>query len=323
MIKILKLFVLIVTLSLFTGCGMIPNEQSGSDTTDGTPVPTPTRDPSGYQAIDPESCLIADWTTLQTGDIEGNLLAWQPQQSGAPTGTSNLAYLGPTDKSSWYTGELMLAVGPDYTQHIKLAPNTLATGDLTWSPSGRRLAFLAYRQNEGLYTAAVVSPDATGLTDLFPSDLARTDNRSSQKAIIGWKGENTLQVMSSCGEECRLAYDFEMGTTAGPILTPTVVENYRELNQNLEITRNELVYTPEVFPKNMRSPHWSPNDNLVTYIDRRGLLWLLKIDTKTMYLLDIGLRDVYETQWALDSASLAVRAEDRIFVFEIPCRTNK
>ena len=40
-----------------------------------------------------------------------------------------------------------------------------------------------------------------------------------------------------------------------------------------------------------------------------------------MYPLDIGLRDINETQWSLDSARLGIRAEDRIFIFEVPCRT--
>lgn len=266
--------------------------------------------------------MAADWTTLQSGDSQGNLIAWQPHQEGAADGVSNLAYLAPTNTSAWYTGELLLATGPDYVQHLPLAPTILVTGDLTWSPSGEMLAFLAYRPNEGLNTVMVVGADGSGLTDLFPADAARTDNRSSRKAILGWKNNRTVQVMTSCGEECREAFDFQIDATAGPALTPTVVENYRELNENLTITRHELAYEAEQFPKNMNSPHWSPDEILVTYLDKRGLLWLLSMETKTMYSLDIGLRDVYETQWSTTSDSIAIRAEDRIFVFEVPCRSK-
>lgn len=265
--------------------------------------------------------MVADWTTLQTGDEQGNLIAWQPQQNGAADGVSNLAYLGPTKKSAWYTGELFLAIGPDYEQHTSLAQAVLVTGDLTWSPDGELLAFLAYRPNEGLHTAAVVAADGTGLIDLFPADLARTDARAGRKAIIGWKDNRTVQVMSSCGEECREAFDFQIDAEPGPVLTPTVIEDYKELSTNLAITRQELEYEEGTFPKVMNSPHWSPDGKLVAYMDKRGLLWLLSIEKKIIYALDIGLRDVYETQWSTTSDSLAIRAEDRIFVFEIPCRS--
>lgn len=314
------LLILLYSL-LAAGCEMTPDRQAIPVDVDGTPVPTPTPDPSGYQAfLEPEACMVADWTTLQSSDEQGNLIAWQPYQADAAPGVSNLAYLGPTGKSAWYTGELLLAIGPEFEEQIPLAPNVLVTGDLTWSPAGDLLAFLAYRPNEGLYTAMVAAADGSRLTDLFPAELARTDSRSGQKAIIGWKDNRTVQVMASCGEECRQAFDFQIEIPPGPVLTPTVVANYRELNENLAITRRELAYEEGQFPKNMNAPHWSPDETMLTYLDKRGLLWLLSIETKTMYALEIGLRDVYETQWSTTNDAIAIRAEDRIFVFEVPCR---
>jgi Tol biopolymer transport system component len=214
----------------------------------------------------------------------------------------------------------MLAKGPDYQQRIPLAPSILAAGDLTWSPSGAKLAFLAFRPNENLYTIMSVSPDGSGLTDLFPADLARTDKRTSQKAILGWKDENTLQVMSSCGEECRQSFDININTQPGPVLTPTPVANYRDLMTDLETHRKAPDYKPEEYPRGMRSPNWSPDSTLISYLDKRGFLWMLIVASKTIYPLDIGLRDVYETRWSSDSRTLGIRAEDRIFVFEIPCK---
>ena len=321
--RIAGLLLVLASVILTTGCISAPGSQPAAVSVDGTIVPTPTPDPSGFQAIlEPQACLVADWTTLQTSDEQGNLLAWQPHQAGAADGASNLAYLGPTDRSAWFTGELFLAQGPIFEQHTPLAATIQVNGDLTWSPDGAMLAFLAYRPNEGLHTVMVVAADGSGLTDLFPADLARTDNRSGKKAIIGWKDNRTVQVISSCGEECREGFDFEIGEAPRPVLTPTAVENYRELIDNLAITRRELDYEEEAFPKNMNSPHWSPDGKLITYLDKRGLLWLLSIEDKMMYALDIGLRDVYETQWSTTSDSIAIRAEDRIFVFEIPCRSK-
>jgi len=318
--RLLGLLVILCCL-LATGCETMPERTAAPVNVGGTPVPTPTPDPSGYQAIlEPEACMIADWITLQTSDEQGDLIAWQPHQADAAPGVSNLAFLGPTDKSAWYTGELLLAIGPKFKEQIPLAPNTLATGDLTWSPAGDLLAFVAYRPNEGLYTAMVAAADGSRLTDLFPAELARTDTRSGKKAIIGWKDNRTVQVMASCGEECRQAFDFQIDVPPGPVLTPTVIANYRELNENLAITRRELAYQEGQFPKIMNSPHWSPDETKLTYLDKRGLLWLLSIETKIMYPLEIGLREVYETQWSTTSDAIAIRAEDRIFVFEIPCR---
>ena len=285
-------------------------------------MPTPTRDPSGYQAVPAQSCLITDWAALQSDKPQGDLLAWQPD-------TQNLAYVAPAERTSWYIGDLMYVQGPDFKKKTVLAPNALSNGDLTWSPSGSRLAFLAYRPNEGVYTVMVVRPDGSGLTDLFPTDLARTDTRASQKAILGWQDENTLAVISSCGEECQMAYALQVNSAPGPALTPTPINDYHDLVGNLEMHRNVQDFDAKLFPKALSDeasnpmPNWSPNQRMIAYLDRRGLLWLLLIQEKISYLLDIGLRDVYETQWASGSQYIAIRAEDRIFIFQVPCKEKK
>lgn len=259
---------------------------------------------------------------MQSDKPAGSLIAWQPGSSSTP----RLAYLAPDDRSSWYTGVLMLATGPTFEERKPLATNVLATGDLTWSPSGERLAFLAFRPDENVYTVMTVNADGSGLTDLFPTDLARTDSRTSQKAIIGWKDENTVEVMSSCGEECRQAFDITIDEPAGPVLTPTPVEHYKDLTKNLTVDPVFPKFNQEDFPRGMSDDtavlNEAPNGDLIAYLDRRAILWLVSVPEQIMYVLDIGLRDVEETQWSLDSLLLAVRAEDRIFVFEIPCRSQ-
>jgi Tol biopolymer transport system component len=256
---------------------------------------------------------------MQSDKPQGDLITWQPD-------TENIAYIAPAERTSWYTGDLMYAKGPDFAEKIYLAPNVLANGDLTWSPEGSLLAFLAYRPNEGLYTVMVVRPDGSGLMDLFPSDMARTDTRSSQKAILGWRDEDTLEVISSCGEECRLAYAVQVSDASGPALTPTPLSNYHELTANLQMHRLVKDFDARKFPKSLSDessnpmPNWSPDETMIAYLDRRGLLWLLITKEQISYLLDVGLRDVYETQWGSASDHIAIRAEDRIFVFQVPCR---
>lgn len=297
----------LLVAAFLTACGGASAEGAA------TPVPTATLDTAGYRAVGTRACRIADWTTMQGSTEQGDLIAWRP-------GSRDLAYLAPAERSSWYVGDLTLAKAPDYSEKILLAPDVLAAGDLTWSPSGDTLAFLAFRPNEDIYTVMTVAADGSQLTDLFPTDAARTDTRASQKAVIGWKDDSTVQVMSSCGEQCRSSYDIRVSSSAAPALTPTPVGDYNELSWNLQISRRELEFDEEDFPRNfLRSPHWSPDSRWVAYLDKRLLLWVLDAAEKDIFPVDIGLRDVAETQWASDSGALAVRAEDRIFVFEIPC----
>jgi hypothetical protein len=306
---------------LLAGCGSAASNAALT----GTPIPTPTRDPSGYSVAEPQACQVAEMATMQSNLPQGDLLAFRPN-------TQDLAYFAPTDRTSWYVGSLMLAKAPDYAERIPLAPSVLAAGDLTWSPDGQYLAFLAYRPNENLYTVMVVQADGAGLKDLFPGDAARTDARTSQKSIIKWKDDNTLEVMTSCGEECRNAYDVAVGQAAAPGLVPTTIADYRELAGSLKLHPNIPTYQPDQFPKVMPtidpaktviSQNWSPDNRLVAYLDKKGYLWMLSIQQKILYPLDIGLRDVYEMEWSSSSQTLGVRAEDQIFIFEVPCRTGK
>ncbi|MBE0699707.1 MAG: PD40 domain-containing protein [Anaerolineaceae bacterium] len=332
----LSFFSFILIISLLAACGGANSNEGAADGSGNTPTPTATIDPSGYQAVASRSCLVNEWNTLQSEQrrgqavnwIQGDLLAWRP---GGTVERGELAFLAPGSRSSWFTGELTLASGMNYADHISLAPGVLANGDLTWSPEGTWLAFLAYRPNETIYTVMAVMADGSGLIDLFPTDLARTDNRSSQKAIVGWRSDTTVQVMVSCGEECRQAFDIDVTKPSNSLLIPTPVDDYTLLKQNLQISQQVQTITPDAFPKNMRvtpsipslSPiKWAPDGRQAAYLDRRGILWNLSLDEKINYILDIGLRDVYELQWSTTSDTLAIRAEDRVFLFQVPCREN-
>lgn len=329
------LLIILLTAGLLASC-------SGADDSGGLPAqaktltPTATLDPSGYQAVDSPACLVNEWNTLQAEQrragtiqwLQGDLLAWRP---GQPAGQEELAYIAPTDRSSWFSGALTLAKGQALAEQILLAPVVLANGNLTWSPSGEWLAFLAYRPNDNLYTVMVVSADGARLVDLFPADLARTDTRTAQKAILGWKNSRVVQVIASCGETCRLAYDLDVSLPSQPVLTPTVAEDYTEMRRALLPDPLVITITPNNFPKNMLvtpsanlrymgTVNWSSDMKKAAYLDRRGILWALSTEKKINYILDIGLRDVFETHWSPNADALAVRAEDRIFIFEDPCR---
>ena len=313
--SLLMLFMCLLLPLLLAACGILPNPEAGVG--ENTPVPTATLDPAGFRAVPSKACLIADWATMQTNRPQGDLIAWRPE-------TLDLAYINQIERSSWFVGDLVLAKAPDYSEHISLAPEYLVSGDLTWSPSGEKLAFLAFRPNENLTTVMVVNADGSGLKDLFPTDMARTDTRTSQKAIVGWTSETTIEVLSSCGDVCRNGYEIDISDSSAPSLQPTPIGDYTELGQALQMNRRMLEYGPDDFPRVMRDPatsrpHWSPNDVWVAYLDRRLLLWVLSPEDKITFPVELGLRDVSETQWSGEDSRLAVRAEDRIFIFTVPC----
>jgi hypothetical protein len=306
----------LAVLFVLAGCAMLPGlgaQQSGP-----TPAPTGTPDPAGYFAVETRACLVNDWMSMQTNLPQGDLMAWRPDSA-----SSDLAYLAPSGRSSWFIGSLMLAKAPEFKEHIPLAPNLLVSGDLTWSPSGERLAFLAFRPSENLYTVMTVRADGAQLTDHFPTDQARTDSRTSQKAILGWEDDETLLVMSSCGETCKNGYQIDISGPAEPALTPTPISDYTEFAKNLTMNRRVQEIEGDEYPRVLSTPrsipHWSSKDRWVAYLDKRLALWVLSPEEKVTFPVDFGLRDVYETHWSTGEDLLAVRAEDRLFVFQIPC----
>lgn len=329
--RTLLIFLLLTTgmLLILSACSSGPLESAveGELIEDGTPQPTPTMDPSGYREVPSQACLAGDWPTIQAERRQrglvswqrGNLIAWQPRQGGSREVVDRLAYLAPIDQSSWFNGQLMIALGPNFTEHTPIAVHVQVSGDLTWSPSGERLAFLALRPEDGLFTVMSVRADGSELIDLLPAELARTDTYTSEKAILGWKNDTTIQMITSCGDGCRLAYDLNVTHSAEFFPEPTPIDDYHQLKENLEIEQYVLEYTPEAFPKSVTQPKWSPNELLIDYLDKNGILWILDTREKVHFKVDIGLRSVYETKWSPGSDHLAVRAEDRIFVFRANC----
>jgi Tol biopolymer transport system component len=257
---------------------------------------------------------------MQTNKLQGDLLAWSPD------GT-RLAYLGPQPSTSWYVGITSIAEGPRFEQRSALVPNIMAVGDLNWSPDGTQIAFVALRADENVQTILVARADGGTLTDLFPLDEARSDRRGSQKSINGWRDANHLLVLASCEEDCQQPYEINVSTG---VIRPTGEAERRnalktptpgviKVLDHLEPEVNQRSYDPKVFPKVFNKPNWSPDGQQVLYLDRRGLLWNLNPGSKSQYVVDIGLRFVDETKWSPDGQSVAVRAEDRIFVFDLDC----
>lgn len=316
-----KLVSWLLVLVFLTGCSALSG--NAQDDPEIQPTLTPTADALGYQAVPSPACLVADWPGTQSDKMQGDLIAWQP-------GGTGLAYLAPSLSSTWYTGVLSLASGDKFVNRVPLTSNITASGDLTWSPDGMRLAFVAVRVDEGMQTVMVINQDGSGLTDLFPLDSARTDARTSQKSILKWLTSDQVRVLTSCGEDCQQAIDFNV-RDGSSLPDPTTQRKNADSVFNrtgtksldgLEPITTVIEYDAEKYPRVFNAPNWSPDTSQVMYLDRRGLLWVLNPKTKKQFILDIGLRLVNETKWTENGRSVAVRAEDRIYVYEIPCTSN-
>ena len=295
-------------------CGLIPEVPGLPGPAVPTPGPTltplPTSTGKAFPTVDDRSCLLAELTPLRVDAPQGDLLAWQPGG-----GTNALAFVGPAASSNWFAGALHLAEGPAFTGPTSLAPESLVFGDLAWSPSGNLLAYAALRISDGVYTILTVSAQGGPAQDWLPGDTARTEDGSSQKAILAWQGENRLRILSACGPDCDQILQIDLDT--GQI--SQVGELIRRAKDRLAPHTNLTTFDETTYPY-MLSPNWSPDLSKIVYFDEDDRAMLLLVDQKQQYILDTGVTNPSEAKWAYDNRTLAVRTDDVIYVFDTLCK---
>ncbi len=320
------LLLIFLSLPVLAGCSALGGKSSAANSNPGQPTITltATADNLGYQATAPQACPAADFASMQTDRPQGNLMSWQP-------GSHRLAYVSSQLSTGWYLGGLNFVQEPNDAHPQKISDTLQVTGDLTWSPDGQKLAFLAYRLNEGVETVMMINADGSKLVDFFPRDVARGDKGASQKSIVKWQDTTHLSVFASCGEDCQQAYQVNITDAS---VTPEGAQQRKNSNTALNRAGNKWLdglmpdinlqtYDPKTYPRGFSAPNWSPDNRQVLYLDRHGILWLLDPTSKKQSIVDVGLRTVDQTQWSSDSKRVAVHAEDRIFVFEVPCESKE
>ncbi|WP_322510070.1 hypothetical protein [Anaerolinea sp.] len=301
------LFALLVFF-LLTACGLVPGLPAPAAPQEPTATPLPTSVAPEFPTIPDRSCLLATLEPIRTNQQQGNLMVWHPEEM-------TLAYVAPKGRSIWFTGEILLSSGSDYKTSTVLFENTSVFGDLTWSPSGKQLAFVALRQPENVYTVMVDNLETRQTVDILPGEQATLTSGSGSKGIVEWLSENQIRIIASCGADCDVMLDVNL--SSGQVVP--YGETMRHQADRLSPTRKTLSYDEKTYPP-MLSPNWSPDGKKVAYFDDLDQAWVLLTQEKAQFLLDIGLQTPYESQWASDSRTLALRTDDFIFLFDTECR---
>jgi hypothetical protein len=274
---------------------------------DDTPTPQPTSSIPNLQVISPQACLVATQDMIRVDHPQGDLLAWSPVDD-------YLAYIASTQNSSWNVGELNLLSPPDFDSPLRLA--TQVAGELTWDPEGSTIAFLGLRRSDNLYTVGLAYPSGRASRDLFPDEAARTDDYSSQKAILMWVNSGRLRVLASCGINCMQTLDF--GVLSG--LSTLVGE---PIERSWDMWAVHTFHPNTIPPEYASLPgqlNWSPDESRIAYIDENDNAWVISTQNDTLFPLDIGqYATATETDWSYDSQYLAVQVDQWVKIFSFNC----
>jgi hypothetical protein len=293
---------LIFLLVVLSACSIV-----GGNPIEATATPVPTSSIPGLQVVASQMCQVASQGILRVEQLQGDLVAWSPV-------ANTLAYIAPTNESTWNVGELNLLSAPLFDTPQKLV--TQAAGDLNWSPAGITIAYLSLRRSDNLYSIGLVNPGGSNTRDLFPDAAARTDSNSSLKAILDWVNEGRVRVLTSCGLNCMQQIDF--GILTG--LSTAVGDPIQRSWDLWSVTNNQPAVIPTSLTNLSGQLNWSPDGNSIAYIDGNESLSIINAEAGTLSPIEIGTySSAAETDWSFDSQYLAVRADQHLIIYSFRC----
>ena len=272
-----------------------------------THTPVPTSSIPNMFVVPPQMCQVAEQGMIRVENPQGDILSWSPL-------TDTLAYIASTQESSWNVGDLNILSAPKFDAPDRLA--TQAAGELNWAPDAKSIAYLGLRHSDNLYTIGLAYPDGRASRDLFPDEAAKTDEFSSEKAILEWIDTSRLRVLVSCGLNCLQTLD--IGVASG---LSTVVGDPLERYWDMWSAHT---YHPPSIPKQYTNIagqlNWSWDERHIAYVDAKGNAWVINVDSSTLYPLDIGrYGSATETDWSFDSKYLAVQVDQYLKIFSFQC----
>jgi hypothetical protein len=272
-----------------------------------TPTPEPTSSIPDMQVVAPQACKVGEQNMIQVNEPQGDVIAWAPD-------ANTVAYVASSHSSTWNVGDLNIIRAPLFSSAQQLA--TGVAGELTWSPDGQTIAYLGLRRSDNLYTIGLAYPDGRNSTDLFPTDAAKTDDYSSQKAILEWLDINRLRIMTSCGLDCMQKVDVDVQSGLSlPIGDPI----QRAWGMWSPHTSQPTAIPTEVagLPGQL---NWSPDEKRIAYVDQIGNAWVINANSGNLYPLDIGqYGTATETDWSYDSQYLAIMVDQNLMIFSFNC----
>ncbi len=272
-----------------------------------TTTPEPTSSIPDATVIPPQMCLAGQQDMIRSEQPQGNLVAWSPS-------TDTLAYVASNPDSSWNVGDLSMLSAPKFDSPHRLAIQV--AGEITWAPDATSIAYLGLRHSDNLYTIGLAYPDGRTSRDLFTDQAAKTDDYSSQKAILEWIDSGRLRVMVSCGLNCLQKYDIGVGSG----LSTPVGDPMEKMWDMWAPHTNHPSILPEEYVNLKGQLNWSWDDRHIAFIDKNSNLWVINVDSGTLYPLDIGTYgSATETDWSYDSQYLAVQVDQYLKIFSYHC----
>ncbi len=111
---------------------------------------------------------------------------------------SRLAY--GSDEGVWAIGS------PNFARPKQLIASwpagSVPFGQISWSPDGRKLAFVGSRQSDGWHTIWLANVDGSNIRDLLPPGAPFVSPGVRAVSISGWLSSNELGFSEHCGTGC-------------------------------------------------------------------------------------------------------------------------
>ena len=294
---LLALTVLVMMLVVLTACSSdvtipTPSEKDLLLTAQAAnPLPTQISG-QGLSMVGTSACQVQKFVSVQTDKEQGEMISW------APSGNI-LAYVTPNnEKWGWFVGNLVV-LDVDKNNVLYTTTDIRVAGDLTWSPDGKKLAFVVLDPQAKVYNVEILDLESKSLQQVFSSDEAKTDDWSSPKGIHEWIDSTILEVMSSCEVDCSRSYDFNTATSQMTIGAEIRKQEDSSLSVNSELN--------------------SPDGIWQLTIDTKNNTWM---SSTKKHQVSIILADtaVSEIKWSGDSSYLALRVDESVLLFEPVCK---